>query len=50
MAMAAIPLRRLAVCQPVNAAALMAAPPVEKSAAAIASWMLARGRPGMARR
>jgi hypothetical protein len=50
MAIAATPERKLAICQPLNAAALIAAPPVENSTAAARSCSRAEERDGIARR
>jgi hypothetical protein len=50
MATTATPERKLAICHPLNPAALMAAPPVEKSTAAAMSWSLAEDREGIRRR
>src|SRR6478735_638105 len=49
MATAAIPERKQVICQPAKSAALMAAPPVEKSTAAAASWRRARAGADMGR-
>ena len=46
-ARAANPERKLAICQPVKAAALIAAPPVEKSSAAPSNWRRAVDRGDM---
>ena len=47
MATAAMPERRQVICQAVKSAALIAAPPVEKSTAAAASWRTAGENLGM---